>query len=112
VVCLLFTLKITFRPLGIIHDDQICCHRCHTFAVTFILVVVVAKNRYDAAWMLAIFSIPASSIADRVARLLAGWFTNGQKGILLDLGTLLVFGVVQYGLPGYVLGKMIEPYRR
>lgn len=82
------------------------------FAVAFVLVVVFAKSRYDAAWMLAIFSIPASSIADRVARLLAGWFTNGQKGIFLDLGTLFVFGVVQYGLLGYVLGKVIELYRR
>ena len=81
------------------------------FAAVFGLVVLVAKNLYDAAWMLGIFSLPASSLADRIARLLASWFANGQKGIFLDLGMLFVFGVVQYGLLGYVIGKVIELYR-
>lgn len=81
------------------------------FAAVFGLVVLAAKNLYDAAWMLGIFSLPASSLADRVARLMASWFGNGQKNIFLDLGMLLVFGVVQYGLLGYVIGKVIGLYR-
>lgn len=81
------------------------------FAVVFGLVVLAAKNLYDAAWTLGIFSIPASSLADKVARLLAGWFSNDQKSIFLDLGMLFVFGVVQYGLIGYVVGKVIDLYR-
>lgn len=81
------------------------------FAIMFGLVVLVARNLHDAAWLVAVLSMPASSVADVVARLLAGWFGSSQKGIFLDLGILFACGVAQYGALGFIVGTMIDLYR-
>ena len=78
------------------------------FAAAFGFLILTAKTLFDAAWMIAILSIPASTAADVASRLLADWFGNGHKNIYADLVMLFIFGLVQYGLLGYIVGWIIN----
>jgi hypothetical protein len=82
------------------------------FAATFGFLILTAKTLFDAAWMIAILSIPASTAADVVSRLLAGWFGNGHKNVLVDLAMLFIFGLAQYGLLGCIVGWVIDQTRK
>ena len=72
----------------------------------------VSKTLFDAAWIVATLSIPASTIADVTTRLLAAPFGDGQKNVLVDLVILVLFGSVQYSLMGYTLGWTIDRFRK
>ncbi len=69
-----------------------------------------AKTLFDAAWLIAIFTIPASSIAAIVSSALADWFDNGRPNILVDLVLLFIFGLVQYALLAYILGWVVDRF--
>ncbi len=85
---------------------------CVVFALLFGYITLVAKTTFDAAWLIAILTIPASSLADIVSRLGVLLFATDQKSILVDLGLLFVFGLMQYGLLGYLLGWGIDQFRK
>lgn len=78
------------------------------FAAVFGFLILTAKTLFDAAWMIAILSIPASTAADVASRLLADWFGNGHKNIYVDLAMLFIFGLVQYGLLGSIAGWAVS----
>jgi len=82
------------------------------FAAIFGFFVLTAKTLFDATWMIAILSMPASTAADLVARLLAGWIGNGHKNVLIDLAMLFTFGLAQYGLLGCIVGWVIDQTRK
>lgn len=82
------------------------------FTVVFGFLILIAKSFYDAAWTIAVLSIPASSVADMASRSLANWFGNGHKNILVDLAMLFIFGLAQYGLIGCTIGWAVNFYRK
>ena len=82
------------------------------FTAAFGFLILTAKTLFDAAWMIAILSIPASTTADVVSRLLAGWIGNGHKNVLVDLAMLFIFGLTQYGLLGCIVGWVIDQTRK
>jgi hypothetical protein len=69
-----------------------------------------AKTLFDSAWLIAIFTIPASLIADFISRLLASSFGNDHKNIFVDLVLLFIFGLAQYALLAYILGWAIDRF--
>jgi hypothetical protein len=71
---------------------------------------LTARTLFEAAWLIATFTIPASLIADFISRLLASLFGNGHKHILIDLTMLFVFGLAQYALLAYVFGWAIDRF--
>jgi len=71
-----------------------------------------AKTLFDAAWLIAIFTIPASSAAAIVSSTLAEWFADGRPNVLIDLTMLFIFGLAQYVLLAYVSGWLIDALRR
>lgn len=84
---------------------------CAAFTAVCIYMFAMARTLYDAGWIIAILSIPASMAADLVAEWIARWGGVGQKNVYVDLGSLYVFGVVEYGLIGYVIGWAIDRAR-
>jgi hypothetical protein len=78
------------------------------FAAAFGFLILTAKTFFDAAWMIAILSIPASTAAHVASRLLAVWLENVQKNVFVDLAMLFIFGLVQYGLLGFIIGWVVS----
>lgn len=75
------------------------------FALFYGYISFVAKNRFDAAWLVALSTIPVSNLADFCSRLLAG---GAEKNIYLDLALLLLFGLIQYAFLGYLVGRVAK----
>ena len=81
----------------------------YTAAFGFFLT---ARTLFDAAWMIAVLTIPVSSGASVVSRLLADLFGNGHNNICVDLAMLFIFGLAQYALLGWIIGWTIDRFRK
>jgi hypothetical protein len=55
------------------------------FVAGFCCVIVGAKNLGNAAWEIAIFSLPACLVASKVSSILSDLLWDGQKNIFVDL---------------------------
>ena len=74
------------------------------FAASFVF-----KNNYDALWILAIFSIPSSTITKMVSEMINSLFTvMPVYHFYFDLVGFLLFGSLQYGLIGYIFGLGVK----
>lgn len=85
---------------------------CILFSILFGYLVIGARTRFDAAWLIATMTIPASLMADTASRLLAGWYGEAHKNIFIELSMLFLFGLVQYGLIGYLIGWFFVSYKQ
>jgi len=74
------------------------------FALIFILYaaygLVVSDSLFDSSWLLAIATIPTSSVMNVLLQ--------GVKNIYLNISFLIVGGIVQYAVLGFLTGLVLD----
>jgi hypothetical protein len=65
---------------------------------------MLVKHDLNGLWLLAIFTVPSSTL---VSFLLSGIADPDTKNIVA-LGCFLIFGMLQYGLLGYLCGVVFR----
>lgn len=85
---------------------------CILFSILFGYLVIGARTLFDAEWLIATMTLPASLMADMTSRLLAGLNGEAHKNIFVELSMLFLFGLVQYGLIGYLIGWFFDSYKQ
>ena len=79
--------------------------------LTFTYGVLGTRTLFDAAWLIAICSVPSSIVAHANSLPMAVLFGYERSNIVIDLALLLVCGTIQYALAGYFLGTLIKWFR-
>jgi len=75
-----------------------------TFVLIFVCyaayVLITAPSLFDAAWVLAIVSIPASSLVD--------FLLIDVRNIYINIIAIIIGGIFQYGAIGLLLDKGVD----
>ena len=61
-------------------------------------IIFLARTLFYAAWVIGIFSIPVSYVANGIGYVM--------KDIRIELAALTIFGPLQYGAIGYILTRL------
>ena len=83
----------------------------YVLAFAFLAYQFIANGKFDAIWIVGIVGWPFSLLANYLSGVV-GYSFYENRNIPIDLLFLFVFGVVQYGMIGYGVGKVIQRFRK
>ena len=75
------------------------------YTVLFAWVFWRVKNKFDALWILGIFSLPASFVGNYVSDIVCPLLKMASNFVMDGLFVYLL-GALQYGLIGYLIGYL------
>ena len=76
----------------------------------FLSAKFFTQKNFDAIFLIALIGWPCSLIANAVSGYV-DYFIWGDRNVYIDLAALLAFGVLQYGLVGFVLYRGFQYLR-
>jgi len=78
------------------------------FTIVFTILLVLSSNYFNTSWLIAIITIPSSQIAFLAINSISNIFGINDTNIILTFVILFIFGILQYGLVGYLLDLAIK----
>ncbi len=101
---------MTFEAAGLVRLPRLLAAvAAGLFVLSWVVSVMsyFVRGNFDALWLLGIYTMPLGALSHSIVR----WFPNRDVAVIADFVGLLIAGTIQYGVVGYLVGRLVGSVR-